>query len=417
MLFFTGMGGIALSLSGLQGDALSYKKAVMNNAIDGIVLFSGGLDSILASRVLMEQGLSVRCLHFVSPFFGSLHSAERWKRLYGVDVVIADASQPIVDLVNGWPPHGFGKVMNPCVDCKITLLRMARAYMENVGAKFLATGEVVGQRPMSQRCDVMNTIRREAGVDGILLRPLCAHHLDPTPMELSGLVDRSKLLGIHGRGRQEQLALAKEFGFTEIPTPGGGCWLAERENARRYWPIRTRYQGGTVGDYYLAAVGRQFWNFSESPAAWLIIGRNSSDNEKLKRFVREGDLTCGMCDFSGPFVLLRGGTAWGADTLMKALAVAASYSPRAVQAGGAVRVWCKDAGGHQQIYQVVPDVERTGFTRMTWEEVRQEKHELASLHCAEDERLRRERRAAREAGEKAPGMEGKTSSSAEADGE
>ena len=101
MLFFTGMGGIALSLSGLQGDALSYKKAVMNNAIDGIVLFSGGLDSILASRVLMEQGLSVRCLHFVSPFFGSLHSAERWKRLYGVDVVIADASQPIVDLVNG----------------------------------------------------------------------------------------------------------------------------------------------------------------------------------------------------------------------------------------------------------------------------------------------------------------------------
>ena len=135
------------------------------------------------------------------------------------------------------------------------------------------------------------------------------------------------------------------------------------------------------------------------------------------RFVREGDLTCGMCDFSGPFVLLRGGTAWGADTLMKALAVAASYSPRAVQAGGAVRVWCKDAGGHQQIYQVVPDVERTGFTRMTWEEVRQEKHELASLHCAEDERLRRERRAAREAGEKASGMEGETSSSAEADGE
>ena len=248
MLFFTGMGGIALSLSGLQGDALSYKKAVMNNAIDGIVLFSGGLDSILASRVLMEQGLSVRCLHFVSPFFGSLHSAERWKRLYGVDVVIADASQPIVDLVNGWPPHGFGKVMNPCVDCKITLLRMARAYMEKVGAKFLATGEVVGQRPMSQRCDVMNTIRREAGVDGILLRPLCAHHLDPTPMELSGLVDRSKLLGIHGRGRQEQLALAKEFGFTEIPTPGGGCWLAERENARRYWPIRTRYQVPALWD-------------------------------------------------------------------------------------------------------------------------------------------------------------------------
>lgn len=377
----------------------------MKNEIDGIVLFSGGLDSILSSRLLMEQGLNVRCLHFVSPFFGSPHSVERWKRLYGVDVVVADASKAIVDLVNSWPPHGFGKVMNPCVDCKITLLSMAKAYMEKVGAKFLATGEVVGQRPMSQRCDVMNTIRREAGVDGILLRPLCAQHLDPTPMETSGLVDRSKLLAIHGRGRQDQIALAKQFGFTEIPTPGGGCWLAERENARRYWPIRTRFGGGSVDDYYLAAVGRQFWHFGASPAAWLIIGRNSADNERLKGFVREGDLTCGMCDFSGPFVLLRGGKAWSEDILTKAMAVAASYSPRAVQAGGAVRVWCKDAGGNQQIYHVEPDVERKGFTRMTWDEVRREKHELASLHSAEDERLRRERRAARGARENAASAE------------
>ena len=151
--------------------------------VDVVVLFSGGLDSILAAKVLEEQGLRVCCLHCHSPFFGDPGAVERWSRLYGLDIRTLDVSDDFCAMLRARPAHGFGKVMNPCVDCKILLLRHARLYMESIGARLLATGEVLGQRPMSQRRDVLNAIRRDAGVQDILLRPLSALHLSPTPAE------------------------------------------------------------------------------------------------------------------------------------------------------------------------------------------------------------------------------------------
>ena len=169
---------------------------------DGIALFSGGLDSILAARLLMEQGRSIKCLHFFSPFFGHPGRVEHWQEVYGLDITAVDASAAFVDMLRRGPAYGFGSAMNPCVDCKILMMRMARECMEEYGAKFLVSGEVLGQRPMSQRRDTLNVIRRDAEVRDILLRPLCAKLLDPTAAEESGLVDRSRLLGLNGRGRK-----------------------------------------------------------------------------------------------------------------------------------------------------------------------------------------------------------------------
>ena len=293
-------------------------------------LFSGGLDSILASRLIMEQGLVVRCLHFVTPFFGKPHLIPHWEKVYGLEIEPVDISEAYVRMLLDRPEHGFGKVMNPCVDCKILMMRTARGIMEERGASFLISGEVLGQRPMSQRRDTLNIIRRDAGVKGELLRPLCAQHLDPTEAELSGLVDRSRLLGIFGRSRKDQMALAERMGITEIPTPAGGCRLAEKENARRYWPVLTRLEHPCVEDFQLSNVGRQYW----SDGHWLSMGRNEADNAALEQLVRPGDAILRVRDFPSPFALARQITPWSDEVLRDAASLVASYSPRGVRAAG-----------------------------------------------------------------------------------
>ena len=240
---------------------------------DGIALFSGGLDSILAARLVMEQGLKVKCLHFFSPFFGHPGRLGHWEKEYGLDIDPVDVSAEFVELLKRGPAHGYGSAMNPCVDCKIVMISRARELMQEYGASFIISGEVLGQRPMSQRRDTLNAIRRDANVKDVLLRPLSAKLMDPTPMEESGLVDREKLKGFNGRGRKDQLALAEHFGITEIPTPGGGCKLTEKENTRRFWPVLSRLDAPTVNDFRLADTGRQFWMGD----FWLAVGRQKYD--------------------------------------------------------------------------------------------------------------------------------------------
>lgn len=300
-----------------------------------LVLFSGGLDSILAARVLMAQGLRVRCLHCVSPFFGEPEAPPRWKKLYGLDVDVADVGEDFAAMLRQRPAHGFGKTLNPCVDCKILLLRVAHDHMKAIGASFLASGEVLGQRPMSQRMDTLHLIAREAGVRGLLLRPLCARHLPPTEAETSGLVDRESLPAITGRGRNGQLALACEFGLGVIPTPGGGCRLTEQENARRYWLALTRKPEGTkagaptASDFRLAATGRQYWRESGGRWHWLAIGRNSGDNERLAAFAAPEDLVLRLARLPGPLALARGGAFWKPKLLEEAAALMALCAPKA----------------------------------------------------------------------------------------
>lgn len=306
----------------------------MNTNYDALALFSGGLDSILAIKTLEEQGLKVKALHCVSPFFGKPDMVDHWQRLYHLDIDLLDIGDAFVEMLVQRPGYGFGKVMNPCVNCKILMLEQARRLMPRYGARFLISGEVLGQRPMSQRRDTLNVIRRDACVRDILLRPLSAKLLDPTPMEQAGLVDRESLYDIGGRGRQKQLALAKHFQLKAIPTPAGGCALTERENARCYWTVLCKAPHPTAAEFHLANAGRQYW----AGDWWLAVGRNKNDNAALLRCAFPEDAIFHVLGYPAPLAVGRQFTDWPADILQDAAAFVTSFAPKAVRAGEPVGV-------------------------------------------------------------------------------
>lgn len=249
----------------------------------------------------MEQGKNILCLHFTSPFFGDAAAVPYWERKYGLEIVAVDISEDYCRMLCGDPANGFGSALNPCVDCKIIMMQKAKELMPVYGAKFLVSGEVLGQRPMSQRRDTLNVIRRDADVKDILLRPLCAKHMEPLPIELSGEVDREKLLGMYGRGRKEQLALAKHFGISDIPTAGGGCRLTEKENARRYYEVMQKVQHPEANDFFLANHGRQLWNGD----IWVSIGRKQADNEQMQQLKKDTDYILRIEHFPSPYCIVR----------------------------------------------------------------------------------------------------------------
>lgn len=300
-----------------------------------IALFSGGLDSILAAKLIQEQGLEVACLHFVSPFFGKARKIDYWREQYGLDIRPLDISENFAQLMANRPKYGFGSVLNPCVDCKILMLTHARKVMEDTGACCIISGEVLGQRPMSQRRDTLNVIRRDAELKGKLLRPLCAQHLDPTEAELDGTIDRNRLLGITGRGRKEQMALAERFQIRDIPTPAVGCRLAEKENARSYWPVLRFSPSPSASDFHLANTGRQYWHIPQADgknAFWLTVGRKQEDNSAIMQLAGPKDLLIKARDFPGPIGIARSfGTEWPAELVRAAAAFTASYSPKATR--------------------------------------------------------------------------------------
>lgn len=303
---------------------------------NAVALLSGGLDSILAVKVAQEQGLTVKCLHFTSPFFGKPHLLSRWERLHDLDIEALDLGREYVDMLFARPPHGFGKILNPCVDCKILMLHHARKRMEELGATMILSGEVLGQRPMSQRRDALHLISRDAEVRDVLVRPLTALRIDPTQPELDGRIDRSRLLNISGRGRKDQLALAEHFKLKEIPTPAGGCLLAEKESARRYWPVLQHAGRSLAQDFDLANTGRQFWHGPH----WLSIGRNKADNEHLQELAAPTDLILKVRNFPGPLAIGRQfpGQTWPPEAVRSAAAFIASFSPKARKSEGPVEV-------------------------------------------------------------------------------
>ncbi len=341
--------------------AVRYHACMNKLTPHALALFSGGLDSILAARLVQDQGITVRCLHFVSPFFGKPQLVPHWESSYGLSIETVDISDDYIRMLRQRPEHGFGKVMNPCVDCKILMMRRAAAILRERNASFLISGEVVGQRPMSQRRDTLNVIRRDGDVRDILLRPLSAKLLDPTAAERDGLVDRDRLLHFSGRGRRSQLELAEQMGITEIPTPGGGCKLAEKENARRYWPVLTRLPEPASHDFELANVGRQFWAGNH----WLALGRNASDNQALETLLRPGDMLFRLRDVTGPLGLARPfAGSWDIEHARDAASLVASYAPRAVQHveehGGTVAVRVNFGNGEEAVADVVP-TRKTAF--------------------------------------------------------
>ncbi|MCK5406565.1 MAG: hypothetical protein KAJ37_03885, partial [Candidatus Krumholzibacteria bacterium] len=201
----------------------------------GIGLLSGGLDSALAAKVVQDAGAEVTCLHFFTGFCVTGHNSRIGRKDrpianhavkvaagIGIPVELVDISEEYLPMVMK-PKHGYGANMNPCVDCRIFMLDRAKRYMEEVKADFVFTGEVIGQRPMSQMKNTLAHTSKETGLRGKLLRPLSAKLLEPTEVEIAGLVDREKLYGFHGRNRKPQLELAEKFGLTEFMQPAGGC--------------------------------------------------------------------------------------------------------------------------------------------------------------------------------------------------
>lgn len=278
----------------------------MMKQYDALALFSGGLDSILAARLLMEQGKNILCLHFTSPFFGDEKAVPAWENKYGLEIKAVDIAKDFCQMLCHNPANGFGSALNPCVDCKIIMLKKAKELMTQFGAKFLISGEVLGQRPMSQRRDTLQLIRRDADVKDVLLRPLSAKCLEPTSFELSGEVDREKLLGIYGRGRKEQLALAQKFNITDIPTAGGGCKLTEKENARRYYEVMQKVQNPAANDFFLANHGRQLWGSQpENKNIWVSLGRKQADNEQMQQYKKPGDYILRIEHFPSPYCIVR----------------------------------------------------------------------------------------------------------------
>jgi tRNA-specific 2-thiouridylase len=297
----------------LMGKADDYNHNITSmNKINAIGLFSGGLDSILACRIVAAQGIQVQALKFVTPFFGHdlLADEARFQQdiltRYKIDAELVDLSEGYIELLRK-PAHGFGKNFNPCIDCKILMLRRARELMEERGASFLFTGEVRGQRPMSQQLDTLQLIEKKAGCQDILLRPLSAKLMPPTLPEQQGLIDRTQLHGLAGRGRKGQLALARELGITDFPAPAGGCVLTDPILAAR---IQRFYQGLfvigqegiTAEDICLLLIGRQF----RLPGGhWLVLGRNEQENERLTALRGPEDWLLFMPERSGPVALLR----------------------------------------------------------------------------------------------------------------
>ncbi len=298
----------------------------MTKKYDALALLSGGLDSILAVRTIMDQGLKVLGLHFVTPFFGKPELIPFWKEHYGIEAVAVDIQQKYVDMMLNGPSQGFGKWLNPCIDCKITMLSHALSLLPEYEAKFLVSGEVVGQRPMSQRADALNLITKRAHVRDLLLRPLSAKGLIPTPMEKSGLVDRERLHDWHGRGRKPQYALAEHYGFTEIPTPAGGCCLTEAEGAARFVQLLIHRPRPTPCDFRLVRFGRQYW-FGQH---WLTFGRTAENNAQIEQCIEPADYVLKLNDFPGPLALCRPLAGdWDATIIKDAAALVASYATKA----------------------------------------------------------------------------------------
>jgi tRNA U34 2-thiouridine synthase MnmA/TrmU len=212
-----------------------------------------------------------------------------------VPIKVINKGAEYIDIVRN-PKYGYGKGINPCVDCRIFMFRAAKKYMEEIGASFIITGEVVGQRPMSQRRDNFHMIERDAGLEGLILRPLCALNLEPTIAEKEGLVDREKLMDVAGRGRRPIMDKADELDIQDYPCPSGGCLLTDKIFSKKVRDLLEHNDAVTTKDLQLLKTGRHF-RFNETK---VVIGRDSADNQRLINLVQEGESLIEPVNFSGP---------------------------------------------------------------------------------------------------------------------
>lgn len=273
----------------------------------GLALISGGLDSQLAAKLIAEQGIEVIGVNFRTGFI-SEDDEELYRQIendLGIDIrILGVPEEDYLELIKS-PEHGYGSAMNPCLDCRIFILKRSKEYMEEISADFVVTGEVLGQRPMTQRKDTLELVKRESTLDGKLLRPLSAGLLAPTIPEEKGWVDRKELLDIEGRSRKRQLELADQLGVNNYSQPAGGCLLTEEEFGHRIREVfdHKGKDKTTASDLKVLKYGR---HFRLPDGAKTIIGRNEEENESLEEFL-DDYWSIRIVDFPGPLTLITRG--------------------------------------------------------------------------------------------------------------
>jgi tRNA U34 2-thiouridine synthase MnmA/TrmU len=285
-------------------------------------LLSGGLDSILAIKLIQEQGIEVVAVNFTSSFWSSDKNINWIKEIaqkLKVLLINVELKEDYLKIIRK-PKYGYGKNMNPCIDCKILMLKKAKKIAEEVGASFIFTGEVLDERPKSQHKKTLEIIEKESGLKGKLLRPLSAKLLPETEAEKKRWVDREILLDIRGRRRERQIQLAKEFSVEKYPSPGGGCLLTYKEFSKKLKDLLEHERTVKMKDIELLRIGRHF-RFDNNK---IIVGRNEEDNEKLLKQRGKDDYFFEVPVYGSPITLLQGPKT--KEAIKKAAGLTARYS-------------------------------------------------------------------------------------------
>jgi tRNA U34 2-thiouridine synthase MnmA/TrmU len=265
-----------------------------------LLLFSGGLDSILATKILMEQEIKVIPVCFKS-FFFDCNLAKRSVKNLNLKLKIVDISKEHLKIVKK-PRFGYGKGLNPCIDCHLSMLKKAKGIFKKGNFDILATGEVLGERPFSQRKEIFKLIEKKVGLENLILRPLSAKLLPETVYEKEGLIKREKLFSIRGKSRKPQIELAKKFKIKEFPTPAGGCILTDPQYSKRLKLLLEKIPDFDGEDTRLLKKGRIFWD----KEFLIVVGRNERENKEIEKMKQKDDLILEPLNFPGPTVLIRG---------------------------------------------------------------------------------------------------------------
>lgn len=293
-----------------------------------ISLFSGGLDSMLAAKIVADLGVEVELVHFSSVFFFNTMFDEKTEHCYklandlGLKLTVIDISLEITNVIKN-PRYGYGKNMNPCIDCHTFMVKKSVEYMKKVGADFIITGEVLNERPMSQTKTSLGLVEKRSQSEGFLLRPLSAKLLKPTVVEQKGLIDREKLYAIRGRSRKPQIELAEKLGIKEYSQPAGGCMLTEKVFSSRLRDVIDNIPNFSLTDINFLKIGR---HFRISPRFKLIVGRDEKENDLLLNMLEKDDICFHPSSVAGPIAVGRG--VFTREDVLLGCSIVARYSDK-----------------------------------------------------------------------------------------